>query len=100
MKAEEQITVGSEGNMDYFTMQAVQGVKEIHKVSEASGPTKELSELAQNNLRSLDAELRGWNLHYRQNPHDGRISDALIRTQQMKKTIVDNMLEKIGKAEK
>jgi hypothetical protein len=86
--------------MEYYSTQATHGMREIHQVAGSKEQAKELGEMAMNDMKALDANISELEQAYRQNPHDERISDALIRNQQMKKTIVDNMLQKINKEEK
>jgi hypothetical protein len=86
--------------MHYYAQQASQGMHEINQLAGNSDEAQQVKEMTLNDLRSLDANTSELTKAYRENPDDERITAAIIRNQQMKETIIQNVIQQLSPGKK
>jgi hypothetical protein len=86
--------------MQYYSHQASQGMNEINQLAGSGEEARHLRDMTLNDLRSLDANTAELTRAYRQNPDDDRITSAIIRNQQMKETIINNVIQQLNTGKK
>jgi hypothetical protein len=82
--------------MQYYSQQATQGMNEIDQLAGSNQKGQQLINMAMNDLKSLDANTSELTKAYRENPDDERITSAIIRNQQMKETVVKNIIQQMN----
>ncbi len=83
--------------LQYYSAQANQGMEKISRLAGSVQEGHRLTEMVQQDLNSLNANSDELRKSFKENPNDERIKAALIRNEQMKKTIVDNVVMKMMK---
>lgn len=86
--------------MQYYSQEASQGIIEINQLAGSGEEAQRLKDMTLNDLRSLDANTSELTRAYRENPDDERITAAIIRNQQMKETIVKNIIQEMNQSKK
>lgn len=86
--------------LQYYSQQASQGMNEINQLSGSGEDAQQLKNMALKDLRTLDANTSELTRAYRQNPEDDRITAAIIRNQQMKETVMKNIIQEMSKTKK
>lgn len=81
--------------INYYGITAEDQMGEFNKLACCGQDTKKLQHIAVTELNALDESTRELELIHRKNPGDERIRSAVIRNQQMKETILKNMIQKI-----
>jgi hypothetical protein len=81
--------------MQYYSQQASQGVHEINQLAPSGKEAQALKDMTLNDLRALDANTTELTKAYQENPNDERITSAIIRNQQMKETIIKNVIQQM-----
>lgn len=86
--------------MQYYSQEASQGMNEINQLAGSGEEARQLKDMALKDMRSLDANTSELTRAYRENPDDERITAAIIRNQQMKETIVKNIIQEMNQTKK
>jgi len=86
--------------MQYYSQEASQGMNEINQLAGSDEEAQQLKDMALKDLRTLDANTSELSRAYRENPDDERITAAIIRNQQMKETIIKNIVQEMSKKKK
>jgi len=86
--------------MQYYSQEASQGISEINQMAGSGEEAQQLKDMALKDLRSLDANTSELTRAYRDNPDDERITAAIIRNQQMKETIIKNIIQEMNQTKK
>ncbi len=86
--------------MQYYSQEASQGMNEINQLAGSGEEAQQLKAMASKDLRSLDANTSELTRAYRDNPDDERITAAIIRNQQMKETIIKNIIQEMNQTKK
>ena len=86
--------------MQYYSHQASHGINQINQLAGSGQEAQHLRDMTVNDLRSLDANTAELTRAYQQNPDDERITSAIIRNQQMKETIINNVIQQLNTGKK
>jgi hypothetical protein len=86
--------------MQFYAGQATLGMTELNQLAGSGPEAQKVKAMAENDIRSLDANSAELVKAFRENPNDERITAALIRNQQMKETIVNNMIKQLNLVKK
>jgi hypothetical protein len=96
-QAENNVSTDIRDAVNYYDREASTGMGNIRKLACCGQDSKNLVDMASKEMKSLDANTAELQNALREHPGDERIQDALIRTQQMKQTVVDHMVSGISK---
>ena len=86
--------------MQYYSQQASDGIHKINQLAGNEDDAQRLKDMTINDLKALDANTSELEKAYRQNPDDERITAAIIRNQQMKETIINNVIQQMNTGKK
>lgn len=81
--------------MNYYQRTTNDQLGEIHRLACCGQDLKSLNDLAEKELKSLDTKSEELKKNLAENPGNERVQAALIQNEQMKKSVMDNMIEKI-----
>jgi hypothetical protein len=82
--------------MQYYAQQASDGIHKINQLAGTGEDAQRLKDITINDLKALDVNTSELEKAYRQNPDDERITSAIIRNQQMKETIINNVIQQMN----
>ena len=82
--------------VNYYDQAAETGMGTIKKLACCGQDSKTLCKMASSEMNSLDATTTELTQALKDHPCDERIQAALIRTQQMKETVVNHMVSKMN----
>ncbi|MDP4280744.1 MAG: hypothetical protein Q8867_01205 [Bacteroidota bacterium] len=86
--------------MKYYDQASAEQLGEIRKLACCGQDYNSLNSIAEGELKALNAKSEELKKVLTDNPGDERVQSALIQNEQMKKSVMDNMVEKIKIAKK
>ena len=81
--------------INYYGISAEDQLGQFNKLACCGQDSKKLQSIAATELDALDESTRELEQVLRKNPDDDRVHSAVIRNQQMKETILKNMIQKM-----
>ena len=86
--------------VSYYDDASANHLSKIRKLACCGQDSKSLYSMASGELDALDANARELKKACENNPGDERVQSALIRNQQMKETVMNNMIRQMKNAKK
>jgi hypothetical protein len=95
-----EIPIDLQEAINYYDNTAADNLGKIQKLACCGQDTRSLYSMASGELDALDANAADLRKTLGENPGDERVQSALIRSKQMKETIMNNMIRKMKNAKK
>jgi hypothetical protein len=86
--------------VNYYDNSAQDHLRSIRKLACCGQDSKSLYNMASGEINALDENARELKKTLAANPDDERVQSALIRNQQMKETVMKNMIRQMNQAKK